>query len=103
MTRNLPLRCPSCLSDLQVRSLECTECNTQVTGNFDLPLLARLSSDDQLFIIDFVKTSGSLKEMSKYLKLSYPTVRNMLDDLIERINNIESNTDCNEFNNTKIL
>ena len=103
MTRNLPLRCPSCLSDLQVKSLGCTHCNTQVTGHFDLPLLARLSSDDQQFIIEFVKFSGSLKEMSKSLKLSYPTVRNMLDDLIERINNTASNIDHHESHNPKVL
>ena len=103
MTRNLPLRCPSCLSDLQVKSLECTHCNTEVTGHFDLPLLARLSSDDQQFIIEFVKFSGSLKEMSKSLKLSYPTVRNMLDDLIERINNTASNIDHHESHNPKVL
>ena len=58
---------------------------TEVSGMFDLPALARLSPDDQQFVLQFVKCSGSIKDMAKYLKLSYPTVRNLLDDIIEKI------------------
>jgi hypothetical protein len=61
------------------------KCATEVTGEFALPVLARLNNADQQFIIDFVKCSGSLKQMAEKLQLSYPTVRNMLDDLIKRI------------------
>jgi hypothetical protein len=50
-----------------------------------MPLLLRLSIEDQGFIIGFVRASGSLKEMAKILGLSYPTVRNKLDEIIERI------------------
>jgi hypothetical protein len=57
---------------------------------FELPVMARLSSDDQQFILQFVKCSGSLKDMAKYLNLSYPTVRNLLDDIIERLKKEES-------------
>jgi len=56
-----------------------------VSGLYDLPVLARLSPNDQQFVLQFVKCSGSLKDMAKYLNLSYPTVRNMLDDIIEKI------------------
>ncbi len=48
-----------------------------------------LSEEDQLFIIEFVKNSGSLKEMSKHLKLSYPSIRNRLDDLIAHIHKLQ--------------
>jgi hypothetical protein len=70
-----------------VRSLKCDVCQTEVSGLYELPALARLSPDDQQFVLQFVKTSGSLKDMAKYLNLSYPTVRNLLDDIIERIKN----------------
>ncbi len=90
MNRNLPLHCPSCSQSLIVRTLQCVNCETMVNGHFDLPPLARLSLDDQQFIIEFVKKSGSLKEMSKSLGFSYPTVRNMLNDLIERVINAEN-------------
>ena len=66
-----------------------------VNGHFVLPVLAKLSSEDQQFIIEFVKKSGSLKEMSKSLGFSYPTVRNMLNDLIERVISAENQNSTN--------
>ena len=50
-----------------------------------MPLLASLSRDDQDFILDFIKASGSLKEMAALLKVSYPTVRNRLDEIIDKL------------------
>jgi hypothetical protein len=41
--------------------------------------------EDQKFIVEFMKASGSLKEMAKWLKLSYPTVRNKVDEIIDRV------------------
>jgi hypothetical protein len=85
----LPAICPSCSSQLNVKSLVCQRCQTEIQGQYELPLLARLSNEDQGFIIEFIKASGSLKEMAKLLGLSYPTVRNRLDEIIERIKSTE--------------
>lgn len=87
--KRLPLQCPGCDSSLKVGRLFCDHCNTEVCGSFELPLLAKLTEKEQLFIIDFIKTSGSLKDMAKNMGVSYPTVRNLLDDLIDKINQIE--------------
>lgn len=81
----LPAICPSCNSQLNVKNLICEQCQTEIQGQYELPLLARLSTDDQGFILEFIKASGSLKEMAGLLRLSYPTVRNRLDEIIERI------------------
>ena len=81
----LPCICPSCQSQLKVKSLKCETCQTEVSGLFDMPELARLSPIDQQFILQFVRYSGSIKEMAKFLNLSYPTVRNRLDDIIEKL------------------
>lgn len=67
----------------------CEECDTEVSGRYKLPVLLQLSADEQSFLLDFVKSSGSLKEMAQKLGLSYPTVRNMLDDMIDKINSIQ--------------
>jgi len=83
----LPYLCPACQSQLKVKSLSCDQCGTEVTGLYDLPPLARLPQNDQTFILEFVKCSGSLKDMAKQLGLSYPTVRNLLDEIIEKIKN----------------
>jgi len=87
----LPTVCPSCGSQLKVKKLFCQACETEIEGMFDLPRLAKLSTKDQDFILQFIKASGSLKEMAKLLKLSYPTVRNRLDEVIERIKDGEEN------------
>jgi hypothetical protein len=81
----LPTRCPACNSQLKVKSLVCEQCRTEIQGEYELPVLAKLSPDDQAFMLAFIKASGSLKEMARLLRLSYPTVRNRLDDVIERI------------------
>lgn len=87
--KKLPLKCPSCESALNVSKLHCTYCDTEVTGGFTLPLFARLSEKEQAFALDFIKASGSLKDMARNMGISYPTVRNLLDDLIDKLNNME--------------
>ncbi|MDR1055104.1 MAG: DUF2089 domain-containing protein [Prevotellaceae bacterium] len=89
MANKLPYLCPSCGGQLKVIGLQCNRCETQVSGVFDLPVLARLSTDDHKFIVDFVKSGGNIKDMVRQLGLSYPTVRNMLDEIILKIKNYE--------------
>jgi hypothetical protein len=71
--------------------MKCENCGTEVSGSYDLPVIDRLSTDEQEFVLHFVKSSGSLKDMSKLLGLSYPTVRNLLDEIIKKINRYENN------------
>jgi hypothetical protein len=82
----LPVNCGSCNALLNVTQLKCDNCKTEVNGTFEMPVLASLSSEDQQFIMHFVKSSGSLKEMASAMKLSYPTVRNLLNEIIQKIN-----------------
>ena len=63
----------------------CPECGTAVQGDYLLPALSRLGSEDQQFALTFILRSGSLKEMARLYGVSYPTVRNRLDDLIARL------------------
>ena len=82
MQGQLPKSCPSCGASLRVAQLTCPGCETLVSGSYPLPALARLSDDDQEFVLSFILSSGSLKQMAKLYGVSYPTVRNRLDDLI---------------------
>lgn len=91
MTKRLPLKCPSCEHQLVVKQLYCESCETEVVGVYALPIISRLSSEEQKFIFDFVLASGSLKVMAQNLKLSYPSVRNILDDIIGKLNKLEEN------------
>lgn len=87
-------KCPSCgSSKLNVSKIECKNCSTKFEGHFEIPALLRLSQDDLIFILDFIKCSGSLKEMAKNHKISYPTMRNMLNSLIEKVEKFDVNAD----------
>lgn len=81
----LPIICPSCDHTLQVSQMKCPDCKTEVNGNYELPVLLKLARDEQDFILNFFLSSGSIKEMAKQAELSYPTMRNKMDDLIEKI------------------
>lgn len=86
----LPIQCPSCDATLRVSKLTCTHCETIIRGNYDLPLYLQLSRDEQAFILNFLLSSGSIKEMAKQAELSYPTMRNKMDDLIEKIQQLKN-------------
>ncbi len=88
--KKTPILCPSCDSSLSVVKLRCDNCATEVSGHFSLPLLSRLTSEEQLFVLEFFKESGKLNVMAKKLGVSYPTLRNKLDDLIEKVKSFES-------------
>ena len=87
--RILPSLCPSCGQLLSVKRLECPQCETAVEGTFRLPTLLRLTSEEQELALSFIKCGGALKELARVYGLSYPTVRNRLDALIEHIKQLE--------------
>lgn len=89
MKPKLPDSCPSCESQLTVTELSCPECQTTVSGKYPLPLLLQIPEEEQQFILDFFLASGSLKEMANQMGKSYPTVRNKLDDIIEKIKKLQ--------------
>ncbi|WP_282628894.1 DUF2089 family protein [Empedobacter sedimenti] len=85
MIKKLPVLCPSCEGELAVEKLTCNNCQTQVVGNYELPLFLKLTNEEQAFIMQFFVNSGSLKDMAKDFEVSYPTMRNKVDDLISKI------------------
>lgn len=85
----LPVSCPSCEHLLHVSGMMCPECSTEISGDYELPLFLKLSAEEQNFILQFFLSSGSIKEMAKQASLSYPTMRNRMDDLIEKIEKLK--------------
>ncbi|KFC20884.1 DUF2089 family protein [Epilithonimonas lactis] len=86
----LPIVCPSCDHNLNVSQMKCPSCATQVNGDYELPVLLKLSREDQEFVVNFLLSSGSIKEMAKQAELSYPTMRNKMDDLIEKVKKLQN-------------
>jgi len=87
MEKRLLQDCPVCGSTLKVRVLECPSCNTRIEGNFEPPQsrIFYLSKKDLDFVEIFVRVRGNIKEMEKALGVSYPTVRGLLDGVIEKM------------------
>jgi len=58
-------------------------------GEFELPPLARLTAEDQLFVAAFVRCHGSIKQMEKYFGVSYPTIKNRLNKIGNQLSFVE--------------
>lgn len=81
----MPTHCPSCHEPLAVSRLGCAGCGARLEGTFELPELLRLAPEELAFALDFVRASGSLKELARRRGQSYPTIRNRLDALIAKL------------------
>lgn len=92
IAQRLPTRCPACDAQLFVQTLACSKCTTRIEGRFPMPIFLLLPANEQQFILEFVLCSGSLKEMAARQGLSYPTVRNRLDEIIEHLNTLQYET-----------
>jgi len=66
--------------------------DVSISGEFELPPLARLEIDDQVFIAVFVKSHGSIKEMEKHFGVSYPTIKSRLNRIGERLDFVKVET-----------
>ena len=88
----MPSNCPSCAGLLQVSGLSCSRCGVRLEGEFELPPLSRLAPGQQEFVLTFLRARGNIKEVERVLGVSYPTVRNRLDALIEKVKSLQAQT-----------
>jgi hypothetical protein len=77
--------CPECRAPMSIRRLVCPQGHVAMEGELEVPTLARLGLEEQLFVIAFVRCHGSLKRMEELFEISYPTVKNRLNAIIERL------------------
>src|ERR1051326_8745223 len=62
-----------------------------VEGAFELPQLARLSVEDQVFVTAFVLSHGSIKEMENVFGVSYPTIKARLNRIAGSLQFVDTN------------
>jgi hypothetical protein len=67
-----------------------------IEGNFELPPLARLKLEDQIFVMAFVRSHGSIKEMERYFGVSYPTIKSRLNKISESFTLLDVTTDIED-------
>jgi hypothetical protein len=68
-------------SPILVEKVRLVDSGTKIEGEFELPPLARISAEDQVFIMAFIRFDGSIKEMERIFGISYPTVKNRLNQI----------------------
>jgi len=61
-----------------------------IEGSFELPQLARLNLEDQVFVTAFVRCHGSIKEMEQIFGVSYPTIKARLTRIANNLEFVES-------------
>src|SRR5262249_40176030 len=62
-----------------VERIRMAETGVRIEGDFELPPLAQLPADDQVFVAAFIRCHGSIKEMEALFGVSYPTIKNRLN------------------------
>lgn len=80
MLREVLGKCPVCNNRTVITKIYCHECGTTIEGEFDLCKFCRLTPEQKTFIDVFIKCRGNIKEVEKELGVSYPTVKNKLED-----------------------
>ena len=66
-----------------VERVSLPESGVALEGSFELPPLAQLAFEDQVFVAAFVRSHGSIKEMERLFGVSYPTIKNRLNRISE--------------------
>lgn len=85
MVREVIGQCPICHDKLRVTQLSCKKCSTQLSGEFELCKFCQLEKNQKYFAEIFIKNRGNIKEIEKEMGISYPTVRRLLDEVIEAL------------------
>jgi hypothetical protein len=70
---------------MTIRRLVCPQEHVAMEGEFEVPALARLSLEEQLFVTAFVRCHGSIKRMEELFEISYPTVKNRLNAVVGKL------------------
>lgn len=72
-----------------VTQVRLEESGIVISGEFELPPLAGLRYEDQVFVSEFVRSHGSIKHMEKAFGVSYPTVKNRLNRITQQLRLVE--------------
>ena len=70
---------------MQIERVRLTDSDVAIEGRFEVPPLAQLAAEDQIFVAAFVRCHGSIKQMEKFFGVSYPTIKNRLNRIGSRL------------------
>jgi len=81
----IPNQCPLCSGEILITRLYCRQCDTTFEGRFTGTPFAQLNPEQLAFVETFVRCEGRFKRMEEELKLSYPTIRKQLQDVVRAL------------------
>ena len=76
-------------STFVVERVRMVESGIAIEGSFELPPLARLPAEDQVFLVAFLRSRGNMREMERIFGISYPTVKNRLHGITAKLDSAE--------------
>ena len=79
-----------------VERVRLVDSDIAIEGSFSLPTLANLSAEDQVFVMAFIRSDGSIKDMEKMFGISYPTVKNRISHIAKQFEFVEIETIASE-------
>ena len=78
-------------SPLTIERVRIPDKQLAIEGQFSLPELARLTPEDQVFVIAFIRSHGTIKEMEQTFGVSYPTIKARLNRISSLLEFVEIN------------
>jgi hypothetical protein len=77
-------------SSFVIERVRIPEKQIAVEGQFTLPELARLSLEDQVFVVAFLRSHGTIKVMEQTFGVSYPTIKARLNRISSQLEFVDT-------------
>jgi len=77
--------------DVGIERVRVKKSGIAIEGDFELPPLAQITLEDQIFVTAFIRCQGSIKNMEELFGISYPTVKGRLNRISQRLEFVEIN------------
>ncbi len=74
---------------ITIERVRLVDSDIAIEGSFTLPPLAGISAEDQIFVMAFVRSHGSIKDMEEMFGISYPTVKNRINRIAQQFKFVE--------------
>jgi len=94
--------CPVCRHQLTITNLACNHCHTNIEGEFTSCKFCRLPKEQLEFVEVFLKCRGNIKDVEKELAISYPTVRNRLEGVLQSLGYFHEKIDPSQEDSQRI-
>lgn len=89
-------QCPVCSGEIIIKEFQCKDCGITVSGDMKMentPAISVFGKEDWHFIREFLICEGNLKCLGEKLNKSYPTLKNKLQEIKDKIPGYEPNAE----------